>query len=127
MQIRRRRFIPAISLAASADLSGKTYVLGIVKGTQRVARIFNGKRTIPMVLTIEQHTRQARIAHEIIQIQNTEHLLVLTHPIRTILQMLRHSSKRMRSIPCLLNLLYLEESPNLINQPRPAPALLEAI
>lgn len=90
-------------------MSGKTYVLGIVKGTQRVARIFNVKRTIPMILTTELHTLQALMAPEIIQIQNTERLLVLTHPVRITLQMLRRSSKRMRSIPCLLNLLYLEE------------------
>ena len=68
-----------IFLDASADLSGKTYVLGIVRGTQLVVRIFNGKRTMHMILTTGLRKLQVSIGDEIILIQHTERLLALMH------------------------------------------------
>ena len=123
-QTHRRKFIPVIFLDASVDLYGKTYVLGTAKGTQLVARICNGKSTILMSLTTEVRKRQRWME---LETRNTGHLLVPMHQLRTLLQRLHLSSKRMRSTPCLPNPLYQGEWLNLIKQPQAAPAHLEAI
>lgn len=128
IQTHRRKFIPAIFLDASVDSSGKTYVLGIARGIQHVARIFNGKRTIRTIWKIEMRKLWASMAHEIIQIQSTGRLLDLMHQPRTIPQLLlHHSSKLMRSIPSPLNLRCQEESLSPINQVRAAPVHLVTI
>lgn len=128
IQTHRRKSIPAISLDASVDSFAKTYVLGIVRGTRRVARIFNGKRIVRTMSKIAMCKLWASMAHEITQIQSTGRLLELIHQPRTSLQLLlNHSPKLMRYIPCLLNLRYQEESLSPINQVRAAPVHLVTI
>ena len=112
IQTHRRKSIPVISLDASVDSSGKTFVLGIVSGTRHVARIFNGKRIIRTRLKIAMRKLWASMAHENAQIQSMAHLhlLDLTRQQRTTLQLLLHRlSRLMRSTPCLPNLRFREE------------------